>query len=54
MRELSSSEVEIVGGAGFFYDVAYAIGVAVGAGAAMQQHVDDIGNEMLGAMQYGA
>lgn len=54
IRELNDQEVSEVTGAGFWYDVAYAIGVAMGAGAATQQSIDDMENPMLGAMQYGA
>ncbi len=54
MRELDNNEISNVNGAGFFYDVMYAIGAAMGAGAKNQKEIDKIGNEMLGAMQYGA
>ena len=54
IRELSNQEIMEVSGAGFWYDVFYAVGVAVGAGAATQESIDSIDNSMLGAMQYGA
>lgn len=54
IRELNNQEIIEVSGAGFWYDVFYAVGVATGAGAATQQSIDSMDNPMLGAMQYGA
>jgi hypothetical protein len=54
IRELNNEEVSNVSGAGFWYDLGRAVGTAMGAGAATQQHIDKLADPMLGAMQYGA
>jgi len=54
MRELEPLEVSAVSGGRILEDFFFVLGVAVGAGAAMQKYIADTGNPMLGAMSYGA
>ncbi len=54
MKELNMTEVEFVSGAGLMKSIGFAVGWTMGAGAAMQQRINNMDNFMLGAMQYGA
>jgi len=54
MKELNMTEVEFVSGAGIMKSIGFAVGWTMGAGAAMQQRINNMDNFMLGAMQYGA
>lgn len=47
-------ETDMVGGGSIYGDLAYAVGVFLGAVAATNSKIDDIEDPMLGAMQYGA
>lgn len=54
LQELSMYEIEEISGSGFFADIAFALGFAVGAGAKTQKRIESYDNYMLSAMQYGA
>lgn len=54
MRELTTSEIEHVSGAGFWADVGAALGFLHGSATQMQQKIDSTENIMLGAMSQGA
>jgi hypothetical protein len=54
IQELTLDEVDQVSGAGLAEALGYVIGLAMGAGATMQQSIDATANPMLGALQYGA
>ncbi|WP_024869238.1 hypothetical protein [Pseudoxanthomonas suwonensis] len=60
MKELIREELAMVGGGegseqrSVVSDVAYALGYIAGMLGRMNQKIDESGNELLGAMQYGA
>jgi hypothetical protein len=54
MRELILDEMERVNGGSLAADLGKALGTLFGAGAATQKSIDNSGNEMLSALQYGA
>lgn len=54
IQELSVEEIDQVDGAGLASVVGYLFGRACGMGGAMMQSVNNSGDMMLSAMQYGA
>jgi hypothetical protein len=54
MRQLEPQETSAVGGGRIVRDFLFILGIAAGAGTAMQKYISDTGNPMLGAMSYGA
>ena len=54
METLNFSEVEMVSGSGIIEWIAYAMGYTLAKATRTQQAIDDMGNSMLSAMQYGA
>jgi|GEM_PF-1260827 len=54
MQELDQMEIAEVSGGSLAGDVGAFLGTIFGSGAAMQKAIDETGNGMLSAMQYGA
>jgi hypothetical protein len=54
VEELSIEEVEQVNGGSLMSSIGYWVGYACGGGGAMMKSIDNSGNMMLSAMQYGA
>jgi len=59
MKELIREELAMVGGGegdenSLYGDLGYALGYFIGLVASVNKAVEESGNEMLGAMQYGA
>lgn len=54
METLNILEIEAVAGSRFIEMMGYAFGFVMGKGTRTQQAIDEIGNPMLSAMQYGA